>query len=625
MHKIQSAKINWQNDQHGCCVPVSCEFDDVYFSQAGGLAESEYVFLQGNHLPDRFCQVAAFQTFVIAETGFGTGLNFLATCKLWATTAKPNARLHFISTEKFPLTKSDLKKALSFCKDSDIQPWIDALLKNYPLLIHGCHRLHISEQITLDLWLGDATDSLQSIIGTQNHSTSKVDAWFLDGFAPSKNSEMWSQSLFECIAKLSHHATTLATFTAAGFVRRLLIHIGFDVKKIKGFGHKREMLTATFNQGEQPVHQRKHIAIIGAGISGVMSAFALSRRGHNVTLIDTHQPMSQASGNPRALFAPKLTLFCNASSHLPTVSFLYTFRQYHQLNQKALSKNLNQIFEQTGVVDFLLPTQKNAQKRREQIAPYPNSLIKPLDDKQILSDGYQTDFAAFSSMAGLVNPANLRQLVLQSPSIDFQQRQVQKIIDNEDGVTLFCEQQEIKAQLAIICSGYQSDLLDDDLFVCRKIRGQLSWASVNQSCRHPIKYDGYCANFIDDSRHYLLFGASFVRNCTQTDIRDTEHQFNLNKLRVALPSVADALPSITQMHGKAGIRAQTPDYHPLLGQINNKNIYTLYGMGSKGFSFAPFCAEVLADLIDGTILPIGNEMLAKLSPNRPRLQTALQD
>lgn len=647
MTQLQRASIHWQTDAQGHTVPVSEAFDDVYFSRAGGLAETHYVFLQGNQLPVRFANLQAHQSFVIAETGFGTGLNFLATCLLWSQNAPKNARLHFISTEKFPLSLDDLQLALTAWRDTHTTPWIDALLSQYPLLMAGCHRLHISDQITLDLWFGDALESFERILHTSSDRRTAsdtaikgVDAWFLDGFAPSKNSDLWSDELFALMAKLSDTHATIATFTAAGFVRRGLMAAGFEVQKIKGFGHKREMLTAQIhNQATNTIAPPKSITIIGAGISGVMSAIALSRRGHRVTLIDKNLPMSGASGNPRALLAPKLTLLGQAVHHLPTVSFLYAHRQYKVMNAQfaklhhAHADCDGTIFDEAGVVDFLLPSQKSAEKRAEQIADYPHALIHRIEN-----DAYPTaDITSFVPMGGLVNTANIRTLIEQDTRIEFCQATIAQLTTDHDGIILHqSDGQSQRFDTAVICAGFESECLDDTLFVCRKIRGQLSWLSFDKQVSqkltlpiYPVKYDGYCAAFDDHSDTKFLFGASFVRNSTDTTISADEHQFNHDKLASALPKLTAQLDDAmhhkhAQLTGKVGIRAQTPDYHPLVGRVGDQsNLYTLYGMGSKGFGFAPLCAEILADVIDGGILPIDRTLLDKLNPSRPRLQTPL--
>ncbi|MBM3350420.1 MAG: tRNA (5-methylaminomethyl-2-thiouridine)(34)-methyltransferase MnmD [Betaproteobacteria bacterium] len=227
----QPAVLDWQNQQ-----PYSAEYQDVYFSTENGLLETEYVFLQGNDLRQRW-QQPDLQSFTIIETGFGTGLNFLCTLKLWLATAPPQAILHFISTEKHPLTLHDISCALTLWPE--LSNYNTELLAQYSCLLDGkCIALY-NHRVRLSLLIGDATEQL-------TQAQHRADAWFLDGFSPAKNPDMWQPALFEQMARLSHPATTLATFTSAGFVRRGLTVAGFLVKKRTGFGKKREMICGQY-------------------------------------------------------------------------------------------------------------------------------------------------------------------------------------------------------------------------------------------------------------------------------------------------------------------------------------------------------------------------------------------
>ncbi|WP_313159402.1 tRNA (5-methylaminomethyl-2-thiouridine)(34)-methyltransferase MnmD, partial [Mixta calida] len=282
---IEHAKLDW-NDQG---TPVSREFDDVYFSNQNGLEETEYVFLGGNGLPDRFTTHPR-ALFVAAETGFGTGLNFLT---LWRAfdrfhQAQPQAalqRLHFISMEKFPLAQADL--AAAHARWPELAPWADALRRQWPLPLPGCHRLLLDGgRVTLDLWFGGVNTLIHHFDDSLGRS---VDAWFLDGFAPSKNPDMWTPALFDAMARLARPHGTFATFTAAGFVRRGLQQAGFDAVKRKGFGHKREMLCGALTQAPELPHsapwyarsaaEDDDIAIIGGGVASALLSLALLRRG----------------------------------------------------------------------------------------------------------------------------------------------------------------------------------------------------------------------------------------------------------------------------------------------------------------------------------------------------------
>lgn len=199
------------------------QFDDVYFSAIDGLAETRHVFLDGNNLPAAW---EGREKFVIAETGFGTGLNFLAVWKLFEETAAPDQKLHFISVEKFPLSDQEIEKAL--------MPWKEKLPQYQIPVKEGLK--NVSDSISLALHIGDVNDVLPAL-------SEDVDCWFMDGFKPSSNPEMWTDTVFQNMARLTKPGGTFATFTAAGFVRRGLQEAGFDVYKVPGFGTKREMLT----------------------------------------------------------------------------------------------------------------------------------------------------------------------------------------------------------------------------------------------------------------------------------------------------------------------------------------------------------------------------------------------
>ena len=337
--------------------PVSETFGDVYFSKQGGIAETGHVFLRGNQLPQRF---TSRDRFSIAELGFGTGLNFLVAWASWLKHADAGAQLHYISFEKFPLDHTQLTQALAL--QPELKPLADQLISAYPLRLPGFHRIHLP-RVTLTLGFGDIAELLPQL-------STRIDAWFLDGFAPAKNPEMWQETAFAEIGRLSAPDATFATFTAAGFVRRALLAQGFTVEKIPGYGHKREMLVGTrtpetqnlpasetlsrektntlpnpslpnsvvlpreatadprsfdvtqchVERGQRNVLKRSgkdepasqrgkeppSIIIAGAGIAGATTARALAERGYRVTVLDHGGIASGASGNEAAVLFPQL-------------------------------------------------------------------------------------------------------------------------------------------------------------------------------------------------------------------------------------------------------------------------------------------------------------------------------
>ena len=217
------AEIDWRDG----LIPVSRAFDDPYFSLAGGLAETRHVFLSGNGLPARFRD-----GFHIAELGFGTGLNLLATCLAHTGAHTGAAHLHYTSFEAFPMAAPDIARALQAFPDlAEIAP---DFLRQWA---SGQTTLQFSN-LTATIILGDARITLPAWAG-------RADAWFLDGFSPAKNPALWSPEIINEVARHTAPGGSFATYTAAGHVRRSLAAAGFTVERRPGFGTKRHMTTGT--------------------------------------------------------------------------------------------------------------------------------------------------------------------------------------------------------------------------------------------------------------------------------------------------------------------------------------------------------------------------------------------
>ena len=332
---LEGATLDWRQDATGEA-PHSTRYEDVYFSRHDGRAETEHVFLHHNHLPERFAAWNESRPFVIGETGFGTGLNMLCAWACFERHASENARLHLVSTEKHPLTRGDLQRALAVWPD--FVHMARVLVEQWPEPVAGVHRLALSERVTLDLHFGDSAERLSRLDG-------RVDAWFLDGFAPSKNPDMWQPALFEAMAVRSHCGATFATFTCAGFVKRGLKAAGFAWEKVPGFGRKREMLRGRIDVPSPDASRQaapwfmppaampaRHVAVIGAGLAGASVAEALARRGVRVTLIDREDPGAGASGNRQGALYVKLAAETNLQSRVYLAGLLYTRRWLARLD-----------------------------------------------------------------------------------------------------------------------------------------------------------------------------------------------------------------------------------------------------------------------------------------------------
>lgn len=275
----------------------STRFDDVYFS-GDGVQQAEHVFVGGNDLRERFA--SACGTFVIGELGFGTGMNFLVTLRAFLEHAHPDARLVYVSCEQTPLGEDVLERVHAQLPDA----LAEAARAVRRALAEGSDRARFAGgRVTLNLLFGDARTVLPA-------RTFAADAWYLDGFAPRVNPELWSADLMAAVAARTRPHGTAATYTVASDARQALQQAGFELHRRPGFGDKREMLHARRTAGQAavlaPASAPKTVHVLGAGIAGTAAARAFAERGCTVTVVAPNGVADGASGIPAAAVRPRL-------------------------------------------------------------------------------------------------------------------------------------------------------------------------------------------------------------------------------------------------------------------------------------------------------------------------------
>ncbi len=319
--KRPHARLDWTRSG-----PVSLRAGDIYFSAEDGLAESRAVFVEVAGFPDRF---VADDVTIVGELGFGTGLNFLALWDVFRRTAPKEARLHVVTVEGFPLHHQDAARALAAFPELD--ELAQALIKVWPSPHKGPHRLVFDRgRVMLTVFHDRVEQALEQMQFLAN-------AWFLDGFAPARNRDMWTPSLFEQLARLSSPGCRAVTFTAAGAVRRGLAAAGFCVHVRPGFGRKRERLEAIFEgeaipPGDSPfpmtAPQDGPVAVVGGGIAAASLCHALSLRGRTVQVYARGGWGKGASGAPGGLLTPRLEAADRPHNRALLAAFDYARRLY---------------------------------------------------------------------------------------------------------------------------------------------------------------------------------------------------------------------------------------------------------------------------------------------------------
>lgn len=645
MTEHNNAALDW--DEQG--QPLSRSFGDVYFSRASGLEETRYVFLTHNQLTERFAALPTDTPFCIGETGFGTGLSFLCAWQLFEQTAPSGAHLHFVSVEKYPLTHADLARALALWPELATQR--DALLAQYHAIHPGFQRLVFAGgRVVLTLLIGDVLEQLPTL-------DARVNAWFLDGFSPAKNPAMWTPALFAELARLSAPDATLATFTCAGFVRRGLNDAGFQMAKVKGFGHKREMLAGHFRHAPpdgvwhapwyarppQFTPKNRHAVVIGAGLAGCATAASLAARGWRVTVLERRaKAAAEASGNPQGVLYLKLSAHNTPLSSLVLAGFGHT--------RRLLSHTLNtDEWNPCGVLQLAF-NDKEAKRHAQLAAAFPRALLEAITAETAREKaGISLEKGGLWYPDGAwVHPPALCRALLQHPNIQLKTHHeaLRLMRENEDWAVFGEADCLARAPLVVLCAATDVQQFAEAAHLpLKRIRGQITRLNAtphSQALNTVLCAEGYVA---PAWRGEHTLGASF--NFQRHDLTPSteEHAENMQMLAQISPLLHAALTTENDAEnftGRVGFRSTTPDYLPLVGPLADAEpfrqtyavlrrnarrqptaptpwlpgLYVNAGHGSRGLITAPLCAELLAAWLHHEPLPLPRAVAEACHPAR---------
>jgi len=605
-------------------VPFAPAFGDVYHPRAGALGQAEHVFLRGNALPSRW---QGRPRFVVLETGFGLGNNFLATWEAWRHDPRRCEALHFISIEKHPPRREALQQAHAH---SPLHALAAQLMESWPPPTPNLHLLPFEGgRVRLLLALGDVAHWLPELLA-------EVDAFYLDGFAPAKNPAMWEPRLMKAIARLAAPGATAATWSVARAVREGLSDAGFEVRGAPGYQGKAQMSVARFAPRVIPprppgrrsaVCGRSEALVIGAGLAGAAITQALAGHGWTCTVIDRQpEPAAETSGNPAGLFHGIVTAEDGAHARFHRSAALRA-QQHHR---QAVAQGV------PGRVDGLLrlaPEQDRAALQalvdRQGL---PHEFVQAVDSGQAsaLAGVTLSAPAWFYPGGGWLAPAAWSRWALSAAARCLWHARVDRLEPvgerwraiSGDGQVL------AEADVAVLANAHDAlRLLGQPAWPVGRARGQVSLVQSDWQPALPIAGTGYAIG-LGDGR--LLCGATSQPGYLHEGVRDSDTDHNLAQLQRLSGRVFTPEQLITS---RVGWRMLTDDRLPLLGPVpvlgatgprleqprqvpRQPGLYTLCALGSRGITWAPLAAEVLAAWISGAPVPLETGLLDSVDAAR---------
>jgi tRNA 5-methylaminomethyl-2-thiouridine biosynthesis bifunctional protein len=607
---VAPAEVDFSDPQ----APASPLFGDVYHSRAGALAQARHVFVAGNGLPGRW---QGRERFVVLETGFGLGHNFLATWDAWRQDPARCGRLVFASVEKHPLHRDDLARAHAA---SPLPELATQLLDRWPPLTAGLHTLSFEGgRVALLLGLGDARELLRELV-------LDADALYLDGFAPQRNPALWDEWLLKSLARHAVPGTTAATWSIHRPMRRSLAALGFEVGLAPGFASKPEMTVARFAPRHTPQRPAgrealapgaTHAVIVGAGLAGAACALALAREGVACTVVDALAAPAQASsGNPAGLFHGTLNpddgphARFNRAAALATQALLAELALPHQRGLLRLETRLDPSRMQAvpGYVDALGAAEASARAGTPLAHP-----------------------AWFYPGGGALDPAAYTRAMLQASGAALRlHRPVAALREDGGGWCLLDDagQAIARAPLVVLAGGHgQLPLLGTAGAGLVVQRGQLSHLPDAPWCPAvPVAGEGYA---IADGRRGVWCGATTHDGDLDPALRDADQADNLARYaRLA----GLAAPPQAPLSGRVAWRLIAPDRLPLVGGLaadgpgadadqlrlrpRRPGLVVCTAFASRGITWAALCGRLTAALALGSPRPLEADLLDAVDPLR---------
>ena len=613
---MKNPKVNLINNS-----AHSLLFDDIFHSIDGAMEEAKLVFIQGNNLNNRW--TLEDRDFTIGELGFGFGTSFIAAAKEWNASTK-HSQLNFVSIEGFPIQRIDLENFYAAIlkelnQNSFETEIIKELIRKFPPSLAGIHRINLEKfRISLTLIFHEVENAFESY-------DLLADAWFLDGFSPKKNPDMWSLDVFKNIYKNTAPGGTFTTYSVSAVVRNNSEASGFKIKIIPGFGSKKEMLTGSKMGISNAKNNRpKEIAIIGGGLAGLSLAYSLGQRNISAVLFEEANSLGQgASSNKSAVIMPLLSAAVDPLSTYYITGYLKTIDYLKDINSKIPIPSLRL----DGAIRLA-----NVKKWQSVVNNFEklglNLLGKILSADQIkeLFGINQEKEGIFYFEGGSVQPIEIIRTIHEhfSKTTEFKLKsKISKILKTGEKFMLTDEQGfEYPFDAVIIANAHACSLFDFSKWVpIEKIKGQLF--SIPNDTNYPTLpfcYDGYITP--SPTSNEVLIGATYEHNKHETEFDISVCDNLLARMSNSLGIQIDPDFAKENAQGKVCFRTTSPDRLPVVGQMvdrqgeNIDNLFISVGHGSRGMVSTFLAAEIITDLLTNSPLPIENETYKYIAPRR---------
>jgi len=632
------AEIEWRDDG----VPLSPRYGDIYHPAAGALQQGRHVFLAGNDLPARW---AGREHFVVLETGFGLGNNFLATWAAWRDSGATGT-LHFLSVEAHPPRREDLARV---SRDPSLAVLARQLEVAWPPLTPDLHRLAFDDnRVQLLLALGPVSAWLPELVAS-------VDAFYLDGFAPARNPQMWEPRVIKALARLAAPGATLATWSAARSLREGLSAAGFTVTPAAGAAGKRDITLARYapafeprrapSRLQTPAAGERRAVIVGGGLAGCATAAALAESGWQSTLIERHDaPAYETSGNPGGMFHGIVNPQDGAHARFNRAAAMHAGGAV----RAALSRG-----GVAGSVDGLLRLETSgddAQAMRQVLLRLglPPQYVQVLSaDEASRAAGVRLQHPAwFYPDGGWVQPAAFARSLLDAARDRVQWRggvEVETLRHDADGWQLLDASGTLIEECAVVILANAGDalrLIGRPPWPVEPVRGQISFGAASAFAPEhlaslPIAGSGYVLPPHDGR---VVFGATAIADDADTTVRREDHLANLAQLAGLLGREAEL--DVDALEGRTGRRWVADDRLPIVGAVPDTDavaqrlaerqprldqprfvprragLFVCTALAFRGIGWATLCARVVASQVAGTPSPLEAGLLDAIDPAR---------